>query len=473
MIPNYSDEYSGKKLEETISEMLSEIKESTSKIPHHMKELEEMIVIYECLHDCLPGVYRSKDGSRIDNAMGPMMCKIPFPEGFIENVSLFSIRQQWDVIYCLIGGSYRSAILTLRHMLEMVLFTYAGILDKSILSGNMNDQGRAMSFYDFVKFIMENDRDIFLKHLTKTLKEPLEINSSSTIKRRNFQSIATLLSKMQVDSFRGIRYQHITKVPLNEILSLGPAIKNFLKHYHNIDFEDAESEIVNEKDIIIIHNKAKSLIFTIYLKGEQSIKIEGVKAEEIDAQFNNKILTLSYPFEGDKAIRHLASRLSRFAHATLFRRIKVDRITDEDDADNSIPAFNSKRFHHTLRFVRQTTEMILSLLILSAWTDISYYSISRAFDFLIEFQTISNPIVRTLNFSNLQDLVKDLLVKSDLKAVEKDRIRVEQEEDRFAEELNQCSQCPCQHYPDVLKQGKCNYNNDMDKLYYIEEVYDW
>ncbi|MGB5091674.1 MAG: hypothetical protein WBN72_12095 [Nitrososphaeraceae archaeon] len=72
-----------------------------------------------------------------------------------------------------------------------------------------------------------------------------------------------------------------------------------------------------------------------------------------------------------------------------------------------MPTFNLQRLIVTMKYSMKTSEMILSVLILTAWKDISYYSLSRAFDFITEFRRVSEQSLKLLHYQNLERLGKN------------------------------------------------------------------
>ena len=110
----------GSDLEQLIND---EIKKTTEHVTSgsHDKQFSLLVQFYSLIRDSMPSGYRSKSGLPIRNfAMG--FCEdLPYEydEGITENTCLFLERQFWEVVFSSFTGSYRSACISLRHMLQL------------------------------------------------------------------------------------------------------------------------------------------------------------------------------------------------------------------------------------------------------------------------------------------------------------------------------------------------------------------
>jgi hypothetical protein len=146
-------------------------------------------VLFEWLETKLPSLYKSKCGEFIED-----FGESNFPtNSLLANLTRIISREFNAVILMTVGGAYDSAARTLRWMLETVLKAFVAIDDKSVLTGNAQDRGQAMTFDDFVDFLVYTD-----SRARRRKEKPLTnwINSDGvagrTIKFRKIQGIDRL-----------------------------------------------------------------------------------------------------------------------------------------------------------------------------------------------------------------------------------------------------------------------------------------
>jgi hypothetical protein len=104
----------------------------------------------------------------------------------------------------------------------------------------------------------------------------------------------------------------------------------------------------------------------------------------------NTIASLNYKNEnGYKAIKKLYGDLSSFAHSKAFQRVnhfKEDCSSfpahDQSELEEST---HDGKFYHTLLYIFRTMEIIISLLLISSFEEISFHSVYRTHTFLNSF----------------------------------------------------------------------------------------
>ena len=292
----------------------------SSHASYHIDELKNLKRLVKSLVACMPEAYRSKSVRIVDNRQEVfMLCEIPYLDGIIENLSYYLDSEFGEVILCIMGGAYRSSLITLRHMLQLSSWVLQAVMDKSSFTNELSDLGKSMDIEEFEDFLIKNMKNIDEKRSAQLSKEERD------------------------------------KIKVREGISLS---------------DRAYDEI---------------------------------------SQLTYKDKT------GKQGIRQLYADLSQFAHANLFERVNLLEETNQLFPVHNKDEFEGKehrgRFHGTLRYIFSAMELIICLLLHSAFEDLSSHSVYRANCFLSEFATIvesvDHPKLKQVNLT-LETLRKRL-----------------------------------------------------------------
>jgi hypothetical protein len=126
------------------------MKETCRRQKKHVPVLLHINILLEWLETKIPSFYASKCGKDIEDHMG-------VSSSIMANLTRMTSREFNAVVLNILGGAYDSAARTLRWMLETSLKAFVAIADKSILTGSKTDEGKAMTFDEFMDFLEWND----------------------------------------------------------------------------------------------------------------------------------------------------------------------------------------------------------------------------------------------------------------------------------------------------------------------------
>ena len=296
---------------------------------YHIDELKNLKRLIKSLVACMPEAYRSKSGRIVDNRREVFVyCKIPYLDGIIENLAYYLDSEFGEVIFCIMGGAYRSSLITLRHMLQLSSWLLQAVTDKSSFTKQLSDSGKSMDIEEFEEFLRKN--------------------------MTNIEKRSTQLSKQERD-----------------------------KIHAGISLNDRASDVISQ------------------------------------LTYNDKT--------GKQGVKQLYADLSRFAHANLFQRVNLLEETEQFFPAHNKDEFEGKErrgiFHGTLWYIFNAMELIICLLLHSAFEEISSHSVYRANCFLSEFasivESIDHPKLRQVNLT-LETLRKKLAPED----VKKDKKRI-------------------------------------------------
>ncbi len=295
---------------------IEQIKFVSYRASYHIDELKNLEKLIRSLVDCMPKAYRSKSGRIVDNRTEVFIyCKIPYLDGIIENLAYYLDSEFGEVIFSIMGGAYRSSLITLRHMLQLSCWLLQAVTDKSGFTNELSDSGEAMDIEEFEEFLKENMRNIAIRKSKQLRKEE----------------------------------------------------RDKIRVYEGLSLNDRASKVISQ-----LTYKDKT---------------------------------------GKQGIKQVYSDLSLFAHANLFERINLLEETENFFPAHDKDEFEGKehrgRFHGTLNYIFKTMEIIICLLLHSAFEELSSYSAYRANCFLSEFATnvksIDHPKLKQIN-STLETL---------------------------------------------------------------------
>ena len=140
--------------------------------------------------------------------------------------------------------------------------------------------------------------------------------------------------------------------------------------------------------------------------------------------------------KGRVAIQALYGDLSLYAHSSIWERVDY-----ESESEPFFPEHSFEEFHGTLNYVFKTADLILCLLLIAAFEELSSHSKSRASDFLTIFSSEFTAVDRP-KLTNVIPVLEVLKSKLSLEEVKADRNLIE----KFADDKVLCSKCKTSVY---------------------------
>lgn len=142
--------------------IIGELQKTTKHVEgsSHGEQLSTLVKFYRLISNSMPCSYRSRSGITVHNDVRGFCedLSYEYDDGIIGNVCLFLEKQLWEVIYSIFMGSYRSASISLRHMLQLSCWTAQSVVNKKILTKRSQDCNKAMSVSEFETFLYENEK---------------------------------------------------------------------------------------------------------------------------------------------------------------------------------------------------------------------------------------------------------------------------------------------------------------------------
>lgn len=311
---------------------IEQFKFISDKASRHIYELKQLKELLASVTNCMPVAYRTKQSEIVNNNPEIFaLCPVRWLDGIIENIGFYLDSEFGEVIYTIMGGAYRSSLITLRHMLQLSCWTLQAVLDKSGLTEEKADSGKSMSIEEFEIFLEDNMGNIAEKKSSKTPKR----------EKKNIRTV------------------------------------------------------------------------------------EGLA---INKRVSDKIVSLTYgELSGKEGLKQLYGDLSKFAHANVFKKVDLQEDQEQFFPSHSKDEFEVTppygRFHKALNYIFQTVDLILSMLIISAFEELSFHSIYRAHSFLLHFSnevnSVDSPQLRQLHLT-----LNNLFSRAPISDVKKDELRI-------------------------------------------------